>query len=170
MRDYYLNEMRQCLTCKKKYVPTSPAQKYCCPEHSPYYKEPNTYWSYKNKLYRSVNRWCIDNPKYPENEVVNSINNLFKNKEISIPLTILKSHPYFRILSNRKDGKTFKNYESYLSLCRYKANKLIKIPKGQLCEECSINIATVRHHPDYSKPLYIQFLCRSCHVKGHRTP
>lgn len=43
----------------------------------------------------------------------------------------------------------------------------IKIPKGQLCEICNINLAIEKHHKDYSKPLEVQFLCRNCHNKYH---
>lgn len=50
-------------------------------------------------------------------------------------------------------------------LARDKATRKIKIPKNQLCETCNINLATERHHPDYSKPLEVKFLCRECHNK-----
>ena len=38
-------------------------------------------------------------------------------------------------------------------------------PEGILCQECRENIAIERHHPDYSKPLYVRFVCKSCHKK-----
>jgi len=46
---------------------------------------------------------------------------------------------------------------------RYK----IKIPKGTTCFFCD-NLAEERHHPDYSKPLIILFVCKKCHIKIHR--
>jgi hypothetical protein len=48
---------------------------------------------------------------------------------------------------------------------RHKAYVSIKMPKDQLCEECRVVPAIDRHHPDYSKPLEVVFLCRSCHIK-----
>ena len=30
------------------------------------------------------------------------------------------------------------------------------------------NVAKIRHHPDYSKPLEIELLCRKCHRYAHR--
>jgi len=44
----------------------------------------------------------------------------------------------------------------------------IKIPDGQLCTKCSINLAIERHHPDYSKPLEVVLVCRNCHVDIHK--
>jgi len=48
---------------------------------------------------------------------------------------------------------------------QYLARCFIDIPQGQLCEECNKVLATQRHHPDYSKPLVVAFLCSSCHRK-----
>ena len=45
--------------------------------------------------------------------------------------------------------------------------QLVKIPKGQLCEICNSKLATEKHHPDYSKPREIVFLCKDCHTKIH---
>ena len=49
-----------------------------------------------------------------------------------------------------------------------KAYKNIPIPKNQLCEICKKNIATERHHEDYSKPLEVMFVCNKCHNRIHR--
>jgi hypothetical protein len=48
------------------------------------------------------------------------------------------------------------------------ARYYIPIPKEQVCEGCHLSLATQRHHPDYTKPLEVKFLCRSCHMNGHR--
>jgi hypothetical protein len=49
----------------------------------------------------------------------------------------------------------------------YLARYNIKIPKGQLCEDCNSKQAKIRHHPDYSKPFKIVFLCAGCHLRRH---
>jgi superfamily II helicase len=46
----------------------------------------------------------------------------------------------------------------------------IQIPKGQLCERCGSSPATQRHHPDYSLPLKVEFLCARCHRKVEVKP
>lgn len=35
------------------------------------------------------------------------------------------------------------------------------------CEGCGSNTKLHRHHPDYSKPLFVRILCQSCHVQEH---
>lgn len=50
---------------------------------------------------------------------------------------------------------------------RCKANKLAKkIPLSPFCEICG-EIATTRHHADYSKPMEVIHLCAACHRKLH---
>jgi len=43
------------------------------------------------------------------------------------------------------------------------------IPLQPFCEKCGSDQNLERHHPDYSKPLEVQTLCRSCHILIHRT-
>ena len=50
---------------------------------------------------------------------------------------------------------------------RNMANNKIKIPKGMLCQNCHLVPAVEKHHPDYSKPLDILFVCKKCHTKLH---
>ena len=35
------------------------------------------------------------------------------------------------------------------------------------CEGCQKEAKLQKHHPDYSKPLYVQWLCTTCHGKAH---
>lgn len=51
---------------------------------------------------------------------------------------------------------------------RNMARSHIKIPKGQLCEECNKNLAKERHHEDYSKPLEVILVCGKCHNKLYK--
>lgn len=45
------------------------------------------------------------------------------------------------------------------------------VPLKKFCEKCNGKNKLQRHHPDYSKPLYIITLCRNCHIKEHyKTP
>lgn len=37
------------------------------------------------------------------------------------------------------------------------------------CDDCG-NVKSEAHHPDYSKPLEVDWLCRRCHMKRHRLP
>ena len=43
------------------------------------------------------------------------------------------------------------------------AAKYILIPNEQVCQICCIKKAEQRHHKDYSKPLEVMFVCKSCH-------
>lgn len=46
-----------------------------------------------------------------------------------------------------------------------KRGKLIPQP----CEVCRTTEEVEKHHEDYSKPLVVRWLCRSCHLAEHRT-
>lgn len=41
------------------------------------------------------------------------------------------------------------------------------LPRPMFCEACGIKPPRDRHHDDYSKPLEIRWLCRSCHMRWH---
>lgn len=44
----------------------------------------------------------------------------------------------------------------------------VDIPSGLPCERCGVEEAQEKHHPDYSDPERLQFLCRPCHHKADR--
>jgi hypothetical protein len=51
------------------------------------------------------------------------------------------------------------------------AVRIGKIIKPEICEDCGEIVSDLRklhgHHADYSKPLDVEWLCRSCHEKRH---
>lgn len=53
--------------------------------------------------------------------------------------------------------------------CRSYANVYLK--RGLLikdtCKYCN-STHTQMHHPDYSQPLYVVWLCRTCHIEHHK--
>ena len=67
----------------------------------------------------------------------------------------------WRIKNRRKNAEKYKTRDitSYA------------ITKGELirdnCEDCGSSIDVQAHHSDYSKPLNVTWLCRTCHNKRH---
>ena len=43
-----------------------------------------------------------------------------------------------------------------------------KIRRSVFCENCGLPAKTEGHHPDYNKPLEVEWLCRLCHIKLHK--
>lgn len=43
-----------------------------------------------------------------------------------------------------------------------------KIERPNYCQECGAECKPVAHHPDYAKPLLVEWLCTLCHGKRHR--
>lgn len=43
-----------------------------------------------------------------------------------------------------------------------------KIKRPSVCSACKVQCTPEGHHPDYSKPLDVIWLCRQCHVDLHR--
>jgi transposase-like protein len=41
------------------------------------------------------------------------------------------------------------------------------IVKGEQCQSCGSSKNIQAHHSDYSKPLAVEWLCRSCHYEWH---
>ena len=67
-----------------------------------------------------------------------------------------KTHP-LTPAQRKKD-----NCRSYANVYK-KRGKLVKIP----CEKCG-SPRSQMHHPDYDKPLLVEWLCRPCHMAHHR--
>jgi ribosomal protein S14 len=60
---------------------------------------------------------------------------------------------------------SFPEHIRKISNAGYKARKYTQLKTK--CERCGSQRYLVRHHPDYSKPLYVMTLCRSCHIQIH---
>jgi hypothetical protein len=43
-----------------------------------------------------------------------------------------------------------------------------KLEKPDCCDGCGLDRRLEAHHEDYSKPLQVVWLCRSCHLRRHR--
>ena len=76
----------------------------------------------------------------------------------------------YNLKNKEKRNKQLKKYRQNPKVkikinARGLAQKYIKIPKGQLCEDCNKNLAEHKHHEDYNKPLEVKFLCVKCHIK-----
>lgn len=56
-------------------------------------------------------------------------------------------------------------------LARAKVNyalKTGKLTKAERCEVCELKKPLQGHHPDYSKPLEVIWLCSGCHADEHK--
>lgn len=64
---------------------------------------------------------------------------------------------------------TKKHYGKQMArLAVYRAVKAGKLYKPSRCEDCGNNESLFAHHPDYSKPLDVLWLCRGCHALIHK--
>jgi hypothetical protein len=45
-----------------------------------------------------------------------------------------------------------------------------EIMKPDACSKCGREVRIEGHHPDYSKPLEVIWLCHRCHIKEHKNP
>lgn len=43
-----------------------------------------------------------------------------------------------------------------------------RILKPERCSDCGTSTKVQGHHPDYSKPLAVDWLCSKCHMRRHR--
>ena len=48
------------------------------------------------------------------------------------------------------------------------ALKVGTLKRPEQCEKCGDETYTIAHHPDYSKPLKVIWLCDACHIRLHR--
>lgn len=43
-----------------------------------------------------------------------------------------------------------------------------RIPLPATCQQCHARGKLHRHHPDYSRPMLVEFLCAACHRRTHK--
>jgi hypothetical protein len=49
------------------------------------------------------------------------------------------------------------------------AVKAGRVKRAEICEQCGRGDVPIQaHHPDYSQPLVVVWLCSQCHGKQHR--
>ena len=95
--------------------------------------------------------------------------NLKKNRALTKKLArrFRRLHPD---LKSQKD-KIYRENKKLEKIARNKVNNDIQFNrlarKGE-CEKCKSSFKVEAHHPDYSKPLIVQWLCRECHLAIHR--
>lgn len=193
-REKYLRkkENRECITCKKIFLGRK-NQKYCSLKcnHQFQYNKKNPIvlmkticpfckkefeTRYKRKKYCSQ-RCCLDNWRTVN---IEHFNELIRNapstkrrvqwEKEHREIMNAKQREYRKKNRERlriRENKWNKNNREKVNAKR-KAQYNIKIPNGQLCEVCNERLAVNRHHPDYTQPLLVKFLCKRCHNKIHK--
>ena len=69
---------------------------------------------------------------------------------------------YKKIHRKRQHDYALKNPE------KMKAHAIAqKLPNKNICDKCGTGSTIHKHHPDYSKPDYVLYLCISCHERTH---
>lgn len=60
-------------------------------------------------------------------------------------------------------------YQAHLAVQRAVKKGVLRKPGA--CTECGAEGKRIdAHHPDYTRPLHVQWLCRSCHNQAHARP
>lgn len=110
-----------------------------------------------------LNRW-LDNPALSQAPAMrkNRLKIILEGTKIKDP------KEYFRNKEHRE------NYSRNYGILQVKAHNLTrhaiysgKIRRGKRCNRCPETKSLVAHHPDYTKPLKIEWLCRPCHAIEH---
>jgi len=104
----------------------------------------------------------------------------YRQKQRQDPLFVIKLREYYREWYKKNGRKRAKNYneknhkwreehpkevQAYYEVEKALSKKLIKKPNK--CSKCGRVTKLVGHHPDYNKPLKVQWLCHSCHKLAH---
>jgi hypothetical protein len=74
---------------------------------------------------------------------------------------------YRRYLRGRRKRQADKQQKKARSLTAT-AHRKGQLVSPKQCEDCGERTYVLAHHPDYSKPLLIHWVCRACHGKRHK--
>jgi len=127
---------------------------------------------YKEYYHKNKKRVLSYIKKYQTSEKGSKKMKEYQRKYSLIPKNIERAYKNNKLWNQKNKEKRVKISKRWRENNpeKYYAHKLmnkkgIKIPKNEKCNKCKINLAKIRHHPDYSKPLKVKFLCKKCHFK-----
>lgn len=130
-----------------------------------YYQNHKDKWAEYRKNHRDKTRawgrkWARENK-----EKIEAYHRIYRKRDYVKVKTKKYGSKYYKknrdlLLSKNKEycREHFKE-----RVCHRKARIL---PKRKSCEICG-NFPTIKHHPDYNKPLLVTYLCSSCHQHLH---
>ena len=107
-------------------------------------------------------RWAKQNPDYYKNYLKRW------NKENADKMKVYYDTSYWKdkrvgYSQKHKINNPEKNRARIIAYRAYTSGKIERQP----CEHCGIEKSEA-HHPDYSKPLEVKWLCKKCHVQLHK--
>ena len=122
-------------------------------------------WREKNKeKYEKIKKnFKIRNPNYDKN--YNLMNKEKRKEQKKVYREVMKKDKNWK--ERRKEETKRHNIKNPEKVKARRIALKIEIPIGQICLKCNKNVAREKHHPDYSKPSEIIFLCISCHKEIH---
>lgn len=114
---------------------------------------------YKEKQREYLRIW---RQKHPEHEVKHRRRQrLFRARHPNYYQEYRQNHPEVFRESSRRWYQSNKERRNKLAVIRNLAQRKVKLDVN--CEICDSTENLERHHPDYSKPLVVQTLCKPCH-------
>jgi hypothetical protein len=126
----------------------------------------------KNKLWRASNQDIIKAEARAYRERRNELaRERKKNDKTELKKLARKQRDYRQRHPERamRDSKRWRN-KNQEKLIHYKVHRAIQngeLTQGKTCQACGSTENIIAHHHDYSKPLEVIWLCRSCHAKNH---
>ena len=83
-----------------------------------------------------------------------------------------KARKYYKENSEKVRAIVYKSIEKHFikQEARKKVSQALKkgkIKKPNKCTKCNINSKVQAHHINYKKPLFVEWLCSSCHANKH---
>ncbi len=70
----------------------------------------------------------------------------------------------------KKSGKKWLESNKFKRLCHYAVRNAIRrseLIKPKRCTQCNRKIRMLGHHPNYTKPLDVLWVCHDCHMAFH---